>query len=413
MSSSRQFMAATLTAAPEIFQAIQKGLRNGDYVREGGAILDTDGGQKVVAWLRDAAGGQSSVKMLNESLGMLTAGSAELSVLNLSISAIGFAVVLQRLGTIERKIDALAQELKEIGWKLDSALYSDFRGGLQVADDAFAAKQKTNRRAFATQAINTFAKVENSYLALVGRDLQTTGGRGVEPLFEILSLAMVSEARCRLELGEVEIAKNGLEKNVQALVSPCKEYFDSVIDTNPAIFLHPDLADWVSLERMAQLWRHREPAMTSDRIFERLRKRLWETAGQNPRSWVSSLPPYFQEGKKDWLTVLRIQGEEALKRASSVAEAARNRAELPDRGAEQWRRMVPKLANAFAQVESTYETLGRLRGFQSELEFLLAHDVGFAEWQRLTFPRSEPGSYGLIIPLDSALVPEQARVSGD
>lgn len=116
------------------------------------------------------------------------------------------------------------------------------------------------------------------------------GSLAIFPFLSTLILAYMSVAHCYLELGEMETAHHHLQEGSQILSMRVERFYSSVIDVNPAIYLHPRLADDIPLERMAQLMRHRDSTLTEASVFEKLRLSLWETATQSPDTWLKSLP---------------------------------------------------------------------------------------------------------------------------
>jgi hypothetical protein len=86
----------TLGASPELATKLAAGLRGGLYERMGGVVRRTDD-KSVVVWLR-------GMPDVNQPLGALLRLNAASSLLNLSLPAAGFAVVLERLNGIEQRL---------------------------------------------------------------------------------------------------------------------------------------------------------------------------------------------------------------------------------------------------------------------------------------------------------------------
>jgi hypothetical protein len=91
-------------------------------------------------------------------------------------------------------------------------------------------------------------------------------------------------------LGETETAWRHFQEGEAALSSCVKQYYSSIIGVNPAIFLHPALADSISLKRLTRLLRHYDASLTENSTFESLRRAIGTTAGQNPETWLRRLP---------------------------------------------------------------------------------------------------------------------------
>lgn len=353
------------------------------YERVGGVIRRIDNKQ-IVTWLRNIEVQTVDLSVLNK-FGPLLQLTAATSLLNLSVTAVGFAVVMQRLNTIERKLDAISKALEEVNRKLDLSFYANFRAALELARSAFAMQDETNRRISATQSINRFLEAEHHYVGLLDMELEA-GSLAIFPFLSTLILAYMSVAHCYLELGEIRTARHHLQEGSQILSGRVERLRSSVIDVNPAIYLHPRLADDIPLERVARLMRHRDPALTEANVFERLRSLLWETATQNPDEWLKSLPISVWNHEVD-------------------GERKKGPVKLPLSKEEKLERLLPRLPEAFTQVEQAVETVGCVDGYQIELDYLMEHNISLKDWQSLELPApSQDDPIVLVIPEESELV---------
>ncbi len=151
-------VTTTLGVKPEIAGEIIRGLMPPKpiYEQVGGVIRRIDNRQ-IVTWLRNVDMQAVDLSVLNK-LGPLLPLNAATSLLNLSVTAVGFAMVMQRLNAIERKLDAISKVLEEINRKLDLSFYANFRAALELARSAFTMQDETNRRISATQSIIAFWK---------------------------------------------------------------------------------------------------------------------------------------------------------------------------------------------------------------------------------------------------------------
>jgi hypothetical protein len=139
----------------EVPDWIAKELNRGTYERLGGVIRDTQTKQ-VVAWLREATPNISQVPAI------LQIGSVA-SVLNLGVSVMGFALVMQRLKELEERLQKAQEVLNKIDRKIDLGYYANFRAALDLAVNAFTMSKPENQRSSALQAINRFLEAEHIY----------------------------------------------------------------------------------------------------------------------------------------------------------------------------------------------------------------------------------------------------------
>jgi hypothetical protein len=154
---------------------------------------------------------------------------------------------------------------------------------------------------------------------MLDNELQV-GSPAVSPFLSTLFLTYASTARCYLEMGEMETAWQHFQVGEAALSERVREYYSSIIEVNPAIFLHPTLSDSISLERLTRLLQYYELSLTENSLFINLRQMLWETASQNPEPWLQRLPASLWNHdidgwekkslgrrKRSWVGMLEIQ----------------------------------------------------------------------------------------------------------
>ena len=380
MSLDVPIITTTLGASPELATRIAKGFKDGVLRREGGVIRNIDNGQ-FVGFLRDVPGTQSTVNSLAPLLQLNAAASA----LNLSITAVGFVVLMKRLDAIEQKLVAVSQVLQGLNRKLDLSFLANFRAALELARSAFAMAEEANRRASAYQAINRFLEAEHHYLGLLDMEL-ADGGWAVSPYFNTLMLAYVSSARCYLELGETETAQRHLVDGENALAPRLNRYYQIVVGVNPAIYLHPGLSDQITLERLTRLKRHHQPRITGVECFEELRQQIWDTAVQDPDSWIMKLP-----------TALWNHAVDGEKKIGPMRRRISSN--------EMVKKLLSRLPEAFDQVEQAHESLDSVRGFEAELGYVLENKIRYTDWSRLEMPPAGASdSIVLLLPEKSELL---------
>ncbi|QLE50976.1 hypothetical protein FD724_24710 [Nostoc sp. C057] len=137
---------------------IAEGLKkNQAYERVGGVIREV-GSKKVVTWLREV-----SPTLIQSSTILSQFGSAA-SILNLGVSVIGFASVINRLEEIEQRLKFVEKNLKQLNHKFDISVYANFRAALDLARDAFTMTKPENRVNMTNLAINRFLEAQHTYV---------------------------------------------------------------------------------------------------------------------------------------------------------------------------------------------------------------------------------------------------------
>ncbi|MHC5728331.1 MAG: hypothetical protein ACYTXY_30300, partial [Nostoc sp.] len=154
-------MSLPLTVTFMLADWIIKGLTDGTLERVGGVIRDVSTKQ-IVSWLREQGSNNSTTNQLGElgrsmvvTQGILQVTSA-VSILNLGVSVIGFAVILQRLKELEQRLQQAQKLLDSINGKVNLSFYANFRAAIELATNAFTMTKTENRRSSALQAINRF-----------------------------------------------------------------------------------------------------------------------------------------------------------------------------------------------------------------------------------------------------------------
>jgi hypothetical protein len=232
----------TVEATFAVPDRIEKGLQSKHYVRFGGVIRDAQTKQ-VVAMLREAS------PILSQATKILFQFGSISSILNLGISAMGFALVMNRLKGIENRVierlNKIEQNFKQnqdalnqFRRNFDIFIYANFGSALDLAHDAFTMKKPENRLSMANLAINRLAEVQCNYMSYLDvaleEDLQLT----CEYISSLFLLCVV-RARCYLELGETETACFHLQEGTNFLRSRIKKYVKGLLSTTPVAFVSP------------------------------------------------------------------------------------------------------------------------------------------------------------------------------
>ena len=158
MSSIYDFVDVTL----KLPDWIKRGLADGTFTREGGVVRNGNG--EIVTFLRESGGLSQEIAKGNlpsspllssqiSSLRSLSTAALGMQVLNLGVSAIGFAVVISKLNKIQtglqeihKKLDEVLVEVQWISRKQDLEMVGKMKAALEIASTAVLASSMDLRR---------------------------------------------------------------------------------------------------------------------------------------------------------------------------------------------------------------------------------------------------------------------------
>ena len=369
--------------------SIQRGLEVGSFERLGGLVREAVSG-RVVAFLREAID-------LKTIPGDVLAGGTGLGVLNLSIATMGFAVVLKRMSHIQHRLQQTHDLLEKLDQKIDLSFYANFCAALDLAHDAFTLVRLENRDSAARQAIDRLAATRHHYTPLATSQLNTRGP-AVDAYLATLSLAYVAEARCYLELEELDAAAQRLSAGASALRPHVRGQIETLLTSNPAAYLHPALTGRVDLRRLTQVLRWIDPGLDENAVFEAQRGNFAKLV-RSPETWSDSLPSAVWDPKFD-----SVKGAAAPPKAASFEWPASIR--VPAIGAidlPAWRVRLPglgrtagpdpydRLPAVMETIEGLIEDMRRLEGYSTEVDAFRNTGMSFRDWRALSLHSSSPG----------------------
>lgn len=370
---------------------ILEGLLNGTLERVGGVVRDASTKQ-VVMWLRDTATNTISTagipsfdpvtgvfnlvvegvnagvsingfKAVNQRLdlmqGVLTLTSAA-SILNLGVSVISFTFMAHRLKELEKRLQKAQEFLIKIDRKIDLSFYANFRAALDLAINAFTMSKGDNRISSAVNAINRFLEAQHIYLDYADKELEQKSQIADEYLLT-LCLAYIAEARCYLELEEFETAARRFEEGKIQIYTRIEKYVDTLLTSNPSMYLHPKLKGQIDLSRLTRIYQWKSPILDENSVFEIIRddiggKSLIDDGQIN--SWIESLP------------VSIIEKSEIKKGFWGIESETRNA-------------VIERLPIIMEDMESIIETNYRFEAYEVEVKALSKLGISFHEWLKL------------------------------
>ncbi len=335
---------------------IAKGLADGTFERVGGVIRDVKTKQ-IVSWLRDQVSNNSTGGKLTE-LGQSLQVTSAVSILNLGVSVIGFAVIAKRLKELEQRLQQAQELLNKINRKIDLSFYANFRAALDLAINAFTMANHENRRSSALQAIDRFLVAEHIYTEYTDIEIEQKSQIADEYLLT-LSLAYLAEARCYLELEEHKTALRRFQEGAKVIRSRIEKYIDILLTANPSVYLQPEFKHKIDLRRLTRIYQWVNPNLDENFVFDLQRENLFKIA-QDPSKWLDSLPAAI-------LTRDEVQGGWFGPSQDDLKQEAYKR-----------------LPQVFEVMESMIETNRRFESYQTEVQAISQLGISFHDWLKLT-----------------------------
>ncbi|OKH40535.1 hypothetical protein NIES2119_02685 [[Phormidium ambiguum] IAM M-71] len=381
----------TVTATFLIPDAINQGLKNGNYVRFGGVIRDAQTKQ-VVAMLREVA------PNLTQAASILSQVGSVASILNLGVSVIGFAIVIKRLGEIEQRLKQVQEDVKQLHYKFDLSVYANFRAALDLARDAFTMSKTENRMNMAYLAINRFLEAQHTYTDYVNRALE----KDIQVADEYLSslfLTYVARARCYLELEEVERAFNCLKEGADNLRISLEKYVKSLLISEPVAISYPSLVmgipdkleSPIKLYRLAEICRYLDPTL-DNKLDEKTT--LFKAQSKNLVKFIKNQPSQNHIGE-----VIEAIGIGGFLAVSTFRALIKFQDYISQAGViDEYSDTTDKknLLKRVLKIEAMIETYRRFKAYKSEVEAIAKLGINFHDWIKLTPPEIKPDEAELM-----------------
>ena len=229
----------------EVPDWISRGLKDGSLFRKGGVVWRKDGG--IVAHLRESSGlsrvaadgGSPSSRLLASQMAdlqFLSAASFGMQVLNLGISAVGFAIVISKLNKIQsqleqidRKIEDIHLEVKSVSRRQDLELVGKMKSALEIAEYAMHVSNEDDRRDGLNQAINELIKAANT-AGMWLNELISTKNFSKSDLFDlyyrIWACSRIAIVQSHLSLEKSGLAMKSIQKMHEENNSFHERYFE-------------------------------------------------------------------------------------------------------------------------------------------------------------------------------------------
>jgi hypothetical protein len=390
-----------------IADVVVNGFNDGTIERVGGALM-LAATKQVIALIRGDENASSVTSITGAAMGAgtkattcaletigagsLGLGAAPLGVLSLAVVQMEFAVLLNRVTRIERRLQETQVLLEQVNRKLDLGFYSNFSAALDLASRAFHMEKETNRRDAAWQAVNRLAEARRHYTKLADFEI-TAKSRLATEYLKTLLLAYAAEIRCYLEMEEPEEALKLLDLGTSEIYPLVQCHVNNLLTSNRAAYLHPYLIGKVDLRRLTNGLRWFDPTLDENKVFEQQRENYLKL-GRDLSDWIRTLPSAI------WDPI--IDGQRA---ASTSTAAAKNNLLKLDFGkwfnssgptADTERKIFERLASTFNSIEGLIEDMRRFQGYKAEIQALKRLEIDFRQWSETHTPDT-PGDKGLLV----------------
>lgn len=395
----------TVTSVQSDVQEIFKGLACQSFERIGGAVCEMATGQ-IIAFLREVGDSRQALSNV-ASLLRVAAGFSPTnfggSILNFGVATMEFSVIEKRVQNLEDRLKKTQEVLEQLNQKLDLASYASFRTALDLAHNAFTMVKPENRESMAKQAIDRLTEARHQYSSLIENRLDARGP-AVDAYLATLTLALVAEIRCYLELEELNVAKHRLDSGLVDLERHVRTQLNTLLTSNPAAYLHPTLKGKVDLRRLTKVLHWLNPSLDENAVFEEQRQNLFSLTKQLDE-WLKTLPkavwdPVFdapghtRRSKKPW------GGLETPELSFNVPKYGKLKVpslRLPGLGQADEADVFARLGTILESMETMIEDMNRLRAYRTEIQAVSELGVSFHEWQQLKPPtRTSIGDLSLM-----------------
>lgn len=180
----------------------------------------------------------------------IATGTMVLSGLNLAVTAVGFAVLNEKLKSLEGKLNEIQQEVRAIRALMELEERAKLGAALRDLLNVVTIKNPDHRHTILFNSKNVLAPISLKYKELLaGADILETA-MAYEEYFCLTSLA---HARCLAELGMLDMAYRDLEEAGEFWKKQAQRIaHDFLLSKNPERFLFSDFAQDVPVSTLVE-----------------------------------------------------------------------------------------------------------------------------------------------------------------
>ena len=384
----------TIEAVFQVPEWIEDGLEDGSYERAGGVIREV-GSKSIVAWLREADPKHFSPGSIVNIASRIFRQGDVIGVLNLGISATGFALILDRIKHLETAVSEHNALLTQIDRKLDLSFYGNFVAAIHQANDAMMIRDPDTKRIGAMQAINRMLEAQHYFEAMLDANA-SHADVCADKLISTLFLAYTAEIRCHMELGETNLALSKIEKATEKMKLLTYSYVEGAYVTIDAEYLwcikDPEERTNIAI-RLKRLEASLQKQLhIHDMVIEAVNSRFY----QEHQDHLKQLDIKLDFARKELTRVQNKKGffaraEEATKHfqhggaKAYINNARKNFDDEISRKQEYYAKSLPEL---LSRLENVNEDMSRFEAYQDELALLERMGITLKEWQQV-YPQDQ------------------------
>jgi hypothetical protein len=190
------------------------------------------------------------ISVTTQTILQMATGTMVLSGLNLAVSAIGFAVINQKLKRLENQLNRIEKEVIAIHEMLEIEERARLGAALEDLVNAMRSQKVDYRRELLFHAKRDLALIRLKYKELLSKADSLEVSMGYEEYFVLTSLA---HSRCLAELGISDTARHSLESDVTFWKGESKRIaHDLLLGDNPERLLFSDFAKNVPVTNLIE-----------------------------------------------------------------------------------------------------------------------------------------------------------------
>jgi len=265
---------------------IAKGLRDGSLERVGGVVRDSSSKQ-VVTWLQE--GGSEITKALVQ---------PPIAGINLGVSVVGFAAVLQQLNCISEQIKSVEAKVDQVNHKLDDGWLAKLKAGINACQNAVELQNSSLRIQMAGDAINLLHEARHYFNQQAIRSSSEAESSSTDYV-GLAFVALAAEVQANLQLDEAEKAARTLRQGLDELRPALTQLMEAVLACS-CHYLRPEFLGKIDLDLL--LWLHngfrrmqRGPGeitmeLTTNELFDRLLRKKIGKVFKSSEGWHGDIP---------------------------------------------------------------------------------------------------------------------------
>lgn len=307
---------------------ISHGLDIGTLERYGGVVREANT-KKVVLWLKESGSIESIGQPLQALSPALQQTTALLSGINTCVSVAGFALVLNELNELGRRIEKIEAALPEIQESLDDSFIAKLQAGINACKNAMELVDDSMRTQAASQAINLLHEARHIFSRKMQRAIAKQLPTAIDSAYFYLT-CIAAESQVYLQCDETSKAIRVIEDGLNDCRSGIKELLSKAVELSPYLLRH-EFAGCIDLNLV--LWLHKSLSridhprgetpvdISPNDLFETLRPSLGEAFKDN-EEWHGEISQSLVDTSQvpDWYLGPLNQGVDKTKRSELIAK---------------------------------------------------------------------------------------------